>query len=229
MALDEQCQRLRDLVHNSISDHLYASAIFYADKLVTLTNGAPSDVYLLAEAYFISQQHRRALALLRRDGMIEQDLRFKHLAARCLAECKEWEECLNVLGDGTDPEQLEPEPKDHQPGHSVCLPATICLLRARAFQALDNRTRAVMWYRQALLRDAYCYEAFSALIEGHLLTCEEERELVGELRVHEDDRWLPLLLRAKCKKYNQGCEEMEEALSELEAPYNPLPASALHT
>lgn len=43
--------------------------------------------------------------------MIENDLRFKHLAARCLAECKEWEECLNVLGDGTDPEQLEPEPK----------------------------------------------------------------------------------------------------------------------
>lgn len=49
MSLDEQCQRLRDLVHNCISDHLYSSAIFYADKLVTLTNGAPSDVYLLAE------------------------------------------------------------------------------------------------------------------------------------------------------------------------------------
>ena len=47
--------------------------------------------------------------LLRRDGgeLIEKDLRFKYLAARCLAECKDWDECISVLGDGEDTFGLE--------------------------------------------------------------------------------------------------------------------------
>ena len=42
--------------------------------------------------------------LLKRDGLHETDPHFKYLAARCLAECKEWEEVLTVLGDGNDAE-----------------------------------------------------------------------------------------------------------------------------
>lgn len=41
--------RLRSLVAESLNHHLYTSAAFYADKLVTLSNGAPQDVYLLAQ------------------------------------------------------------------------------------------------------------------------------------------------------------------------------------
>ena len=33
-----------------------------------------------------------------------------------------------------------------------------------------------------------------------MLTCEEEAELIDEMRARPDDRWLLLLLRAKCKK-----------------------------
>jgi anaphase-promoting complex subunit 6 len=40
--------------------------------------------------------------VLKRDDMHERELRFKYLAARCLAECKDWEECLSLLGDGND-------------------------------------------------------------------------------------------------------------------------------
>ena len=32
-----------------------------------------------------------------------------------------------------------------QLGISVSLPSAICLMRARAYQALDNRMRAIMW------------------------------------------------------------------------------------
>ena len=41
-------QRLQTLVHDCLSKHLYASAIFYADKLVSLS-GAPADVFTLAQ------------------------------------------------------------------------------------------------------------------------------------------------------------------------------------
>ena len=45
----KQTQRLSSLVHDCLSKHLYASAIFYADKLVTLSEGAPADVFTLAQ------------------------------------------------------------------------------------------------------------------------------------------------------------------------------------
>ena len=41
-------QRLQLLVHDCLSKHLYASAIFYADKLVSLS-GAPADLFTLAQ------------------------------------------------------------------------------------------------------------------------------------------------------------------------------------
>lgn len=43
------CSRLRGLAQDCIDKHLNLSAIFYADKLVTFSNGAPGDVYLLAQ------------------------------------------------------------------------------------------------------------------------------------------------------------------------------------
>ena len=44
--------------------HLYENAIFFADKLVTLSHGDPDDVYRLAQAYVFTKQHRRALHVL---------------------------------------------------------------------------------------------------------------------------------------------------------------------
>jgi len=36
-----------------------------------------------------------------------------------------------------------------------------------------------------------------------MLNAEEEQELVDELSLHSQDRWMQLLLRAKCKKVGQ--------------------------
>jgi anaphase-promoting complex subunit 6 len=36
--------------------------------------------------------------------------------------------------------------------------AAICLLRGRAFEALENRARALRWFKAALKADPYCYE-----------------------------------------------------------------------
>lgn len=47
MAIDPH--QLRSLVQDCVAKHLYSTAVFYADKLVTLTKYAPGDVYLLAQ------------------------------------------------------------------------------------------------------------------------------------------------------------------------------------
>ena len=49
MAGEPLCQDLRGLVHDCLAKHLYESAAFYADKLVTLSDGTPADVYVLAQ------------------------------------------------------------------------------------------------------------------------------------------------------------------------------------
>jgi hypothetical protein len=45
--------QLRSLVQDCIAKHLYSTAVFYADKLVTLTQYAPGDVYLLAQVRMV--------------------------------------------------------------------------------------------------------------------------------------------------------------------------------
>jgi hypothetical protein len=43
------CERLRRLVPDCVSKHLYKSAVFFAGKLCTMSDNQPSDVYLLAQ------------------------------------------------------------------------------------------------------------------------------------------------------------------------------------
>ncbi|KAG2424019.1 hypothetical protein HXX76_014844 [Chlamydomonas incerta] len=251
--METLCSRLRGLAQDCIDKHLNLSAIFYADKLVTFSNGAPGDVYLLAQAYYAARQYHRALCLLRSAGVLELGAEFVYLAACCLAEAGQWEEVVALLGDdeaAQDPaayEDLVVEPPGG--GSGVRVQAGMALLRGRAFEALDNRGRAAVWYQAALQLDPYCWDAFAALTDGHLLSNEAEVALVEALcgagasggaglgegegegeggmggggsgggpgRLAEGDRWLALLMRAKCKKYLHP-EAVEAALRELEAP-----------
>ena len=78
--------------------------------------------------------------------------------------------------------------------------AAVCLLRAQALEALDNRPCAIRWYKAALVCDPYCQEAFAALVHHHMLTNSEELSLVDSLQVAPGDAWLQLLYRCQCKK-----------------------------
>lgn len=82
MVEQQTVQQLRQLVHDCLAKHQYASATFFADKVVTLSNYAPTEVYTLAQAFFLSGQFRRCLMLLKNTGFVEKDLRFRYLAAK---------------------------------------------------------------------------------------------------------------------------------------------------
>ena len=58
MPMDKLCTKMRCLVHDCLAKHLYDSAIFYADKLVTMSRSADADVYTLAE---VTAPHVRCL------------------------------------------------------------------------------------------------------------------------------------------------------------------------
>lgn len=118
---DEQplLEQLRTRVADCLDKHLFTTAVFFADKLVTLSDGAAEDVYRLAQArsaprasaargltarfaqaYVHSGQHHRALAFLRAEKLTSAGERFVHLAGLCLIAARQWEEAIELLGDG---------------------------------------------------------------------------------------------------------------------------------
>ncbi|GBG90194.1 hypothetical protein CBR_g50375 [Chara braunii] len=162
-------EKLRSVVRDCLGKHLYSSGIFFADKLVTMSDSAPADVFLLSQAYYLGKHYRRALHLLRQEHLLAADARFRYLAAKCLEEVKEWDECLALLGDGEfdedgnadviEMDSAEGEMLDMPgDGREINIAAAICLLRGRAYEALENRTRAALWYKASLKADPYCYE-----------------------------------------------------------------------
>jgi len=79
----QACERLRSLVQDCMGKHLHASAVFYCDKLAALSGDEPADVYLLAQALFLSGQHKRALHLIQRHRLVEADPRFRRAGGAC--------------------------------------------------------------------------------------------------------------------------------------------------
>uniref|UniRef100_A0A8C5F0H5 Cell division cycle 16 n=1 Tax=Gopherus evgoodei TaxID=1825980 RepID=A0A8C5F0H5_9SAUR len=89
--------------------------------------------------------------------------------------------------------------------------SSICLLRGKIYDALDNRTLATYSYKEALKLDVYCFEAFDLLTSHHMLTAQEEKELLeslplGKQCTEEEQELLHFLFENKLKKYNKPSE-----------------------
>jgi len=182
------CVRLRKLIQESFQKHLYATAIFYADKLVSL-NHEVEDLYTLAECYFKNREYRRVLHLLKKHGDITSgDTRLQLLAAQSLMECKDWEECLRYLEENTSADESAPDAK---------MASVFALLRGKVYEATENQENALIWYEKAVQFDPYCHEALDRLIGNHALTLDKEASLLSSLELHEEDEWLRHLYAAK--------------------------------
>ena len=63
---------LRRKVRCHLDQHMYESAVFLADKLVTMSGGHEDDVYTLAQAYFRAGLHHRAIYTVVEAGLVER-------------------------------------------------------------------------------------------------------------------------------------------------------------
>merc|ERR1719487_2727471 len=171
--LDAIRTRLRNLVQQSFQNHLYATAIFYADKLVSLTKEGEQvsidDLYTLAECYFNNREYKRVLHLLNRHARATEDDRLRLLAVQSLMECKEWEEALAYL-------ETEPSGQDSK------MASVFALLRGKVYEVQENQELALVWFQKAAALDPYCYEA---------------AERLRGLKLHESDAWLRQLYAAR--------------------------------
>uniref|UniRef100_A0AAX7VZ30 Cell division cycle 16 homolog (S. cerevisiae) n=1 Tax=Astatotilapia calliptera TaxID=8154 RepID=A0AAX7VZ30_ASTCA len=86
--------------------------------------------------------------------------------------------------------------------------SSICLLRGKIYDAMDNRPLATSSYKEALKLDVYCFEAFDLLTSHHMLTAQEEKEFLDSLPLsqqctEEEEELLHFLFENKLKKYNK--------------------------
>lgn len=112
---------------------MYNAALFWADKVVALTNGKPYDVYWLAQCMFLLKQYHRATHLIKSHNLhkvnysvstskriylvyLQAYVLCNNLAARCLLESNELTDALNVINEFDTKQLLELSSNDPNVG-----------------------------------------------------------------------------------------------------------------
>ena len=223
---------LRDLVTQNLESFAYTSAIYYANILITATDSAPEDVYLLAKSYFAHREFHRALELLRQNDLVETKRRrslppslaqkILLLAGQAYLETEKFEACVCLfMGKdpiGTELSHVFEERTQHvfegyaENGKTK---SAMALMLGKAYEALDNRARAVECYKLALQSDVYCAEAYTTMISHHLLTSVEETKLLEETSFSADDEWLCLMYQSKLLHHHQQ-QDVEQLFGAVE-------------
>ncbi|RVE58319.1 hypothetical protein OJAV_G00208100 [Oryzias javanicus] len=210
--------RLRKRVRQYIDQQQYQSALFWADKIASLSHEDPQDIYWLAQCLYLTSQYHRASHALRSRKLDKLYGACQYLAARCHYAAKEFQQALDIL-DAEEPvnkKMLERSGKEDSEAESTkdwgmspaSISSSICLLRGKIYDAMDNRPLATSSYKEALKLDVYCFEAFDLLTSHHMLTAQEEKEFLDSLPLsqqctEEEEELLHFLFENKLKKYNK--------------------------
>ncbi|XP_063235320.1 cell division cycle protein 16 homolog [Bacillus rossius redtenbacheri] len=200
----------RELVKTYIDLHLYSAALFWSDKVVSLSNGDPKDVFWMAQCMFHTKQYHRAAHVICSRGLEKTHMDCQYIAVRSLLEARELGTALQILGENELGSRDASASGGVPPGagaSTVQLRGALLLLKGRVLEGLENRGIAVDYYRQALRADVHCYEAFEALVQHQMLSAQEETELLDSLPVGEQcsamgGQLLRFLYQSKLKKYH---------------------------
>ncbi|XP_028403874.1 cell division cycle protein 16 homolog [Dendronephthya gigantea] len=177
--------QLRNLVRSYIDKHLYKTALFWAEKAMSLSNDELQDVYWFAQALFYTKQYERAVHALISRGLHENNLACRYLVGKCYAECKKWQEALDVLEMEQKYLKTNLSSELWAGTASKKLEAAVNLLRGLVYDAMDNGPMACDCYKEALRNDVHCYEAFDQLTSHHMLSPNEELEFYKSLPFEE--------------------------------------------
>ncbi|KAL7753754.1 anaphase-promoting complex subunit Cut9 [Sorochytrium milnesiophthora] len=172
-------QRRRDA---ALADHLYDSAAFWADKVLTITN-AVADAHALADVYFCTHQFSRAISCLQSNNRIQQSLACRILAVRAYLEMERADKAWEVIAEAEHDAVLQQDPVPQRP-HAVASEAVFEHLKGVVLLRQHRTADAKDHLLAALRIDEHCYDAFHAILQHHLLSPAEERQLVRSTTFH---------------------------------------------
>ncbi|EEY64266.1 cell division cycle protein 16 [Phytophthora infestans T30-4] len=207
--------RLRQLVKKCSAQHHAASALFYADKLVTMSPRNENDVLLFADACYLNREFHRAIHAIKKARLTDVEsakgmavpsrvaLRAVLLLGRCMLAIKQKQESLELLGSVLpDREQdvvlfakkVQQVNTGEEQAEGINVVSSLALLMGETFEAIGNRENATVYFRIALRCDVHCSEAFFHLFDKQMLSPQEEKELVASLDFSTDEMHLLELL-----------------------------------
>lgn len=199
----------------------YKTALFWAEKVVTLSNYEPKDVYWQAQCMFLLKEYHRAAHILKLRGLEKTNLFCHYLTVESLLEAKEYTDAIELLNsvdienmsstillDQTDNFSADQSLNYADPTKAEIL-SSIWLLKGKVLEAMDNRTLAMDSYIQALQFSVYCTEALDALVQHEMLFAWEEKEVIESLPFSQqctdaDTKIIKNLYGSKLKKYFQS-------------------------
>lgn len=188
----------------------FESALFWADKVATLSNYHEYDAYSLVQAMFSLRQYNRAAKLIESKNLHKKHFVFKYYVSKCYYETNELKTALDYLEDICLPLFSSKKQKnlENMPSEEEML-ASIYLLKGDIYRALEVKDTASDCYRDALVADVYCFEAFSRLVDNHLLKADEEIFLLDSLNFEEhcnskeEAEMVKFLYSTRLKKYDK--------------------------
>jgi len=189
MTMDENEPLLREVISVYIQEHQYSSALYWADKLVTLTN-SNEDIYTMCKCLLQSKHYYRVYKYITARKLHHQHLGCCYIAAEAQYLLNNHQLALKIL-EAEETDKLIEINNFQQVNNqgNVQLRAILAgvhCLKGRILENIENREQATEAYKTALNIDPFCYEAFEALKDHHLLTGVEEKNLLNRLASYED-------------------------------------------
>ncbi|EGW35704.1 anaphase-promoting complex component [Spathaspora passalidarum NRRL Y-27907] len=195
-------EKLRLWRHDALMQHHYTTAEFIGDKILTLTND-PNDAFWLAQVYFQSGNYLRAKNLLISKPEFEKNVGCRYLAGYCLIKLELWSDALDLIGEN-NPFTKDDNYQVRSIDGGIKLEASMCYLRGLIYANQNNFDRAKDCYKEAVLIDVKCFEAFDELISNNLMTPAEEWEFISNLNYRDADdneELIKLLYTTRLSKY----------------------------
>jgi anaphase-promoting complex subunit 6 len=170
MALNE----IRTAIAELMSLNNYTSAVFWADKALSLSNGAADDALSLARCLYALGEYSSIGTLAEKYESVSSDLRFILVSARSLNRQSLWEDALQTL-EFLIAHADETTSLQSLPGFSARTTSQLWMAKGEAYEGLGNRQEAASAYRRALQLDCFCYEAFQFLVDRHLISTDSSQ------------------------------------------------------
>ena len=141
---DSLLEKSRSQAQLYANKQLHNTAIFWADKALSLSGGDSRDFATLASLLHSSGQHRRAVHLLLSSPHLPRSAGLRYLAAKAYLAVQEWEEVLLLLKPPSAEEEEEGEGEGGDMADSVQCPqlgdvtAASLLLQGQAHEGLGS-------------------------------------------------------------------------------------------
>lgn len=220
-----QAEKLRLWRHDALMQHHYETAAYIGDKVYALTND-PNDAFWLAQVHHSTENYIRAHQLLSTNFQLAQSVSCRYLDALCLTKLNRWEEALDVIGESnpfrsnSSSSSSSSNVKNQDGG--IKLESSMCYLRGLIYCNQNNFDRAKECYKEAVLIDIKCFEAFNELIKNNFLTPNEEWELLNSLNFDELEDNAELIKNLYITRLNKyiNLNKVQDAELVLDEEYN---------